>query len=603
MSEPGNPDSLDEASALEAGIPPRGSSLCSFTVYPERDTTTLSESPSPRSVTERLASSSARWNSHNDLSYVTWTPPATYVPPLPPSPSRPAQAVLAINCRGSPNTKVNEPFPAFIDPANNLINARTLLLDVLHRRSVSSSSTSQSPSHPDKQHFNSLFSRISPQSGHIKTDEDLNRTKVDLSVVMASGKALREKRGSGNAGKVVHFRTLEEPAVVNETTTLHKNAEPKQLLRRKMRARANLGIATALKFEREFGIGFLHRRQASSDLRRQELDPRGRARPGQPRRPPGVTREEVALSLSMLRESFPGLYDIVRARHSSLAQHGDTAKSSTRPKKQTTVTHQINGIGLQGTLSSRSFEQLPSASVPETMKNPISFQGQQYASLRVVEPTRRSNARTNNKTQPRSSAGSTAHCQPVNTLHEESAQYFHARSSHPSQGGEYTQKSEVKTKTSKVRAALKKVSSMLKAFAKGVGLRPSSTKSSKQEKKQPSDAEPSRNALRSRTRHVDSEGQQERITGKRMQSTSRLVTSSSSSPSSSATKPHWCSTSRSTAPDLVSTSQSSRYYASSRMMNAKSRVSMERPVTRARVVTVQQSRPQKLKKNRKVEWI
>lgn len=601
MPEPGNPNDLNGASALEAGIPPQISSVRSFTIDPEPDfVRTSTEPPSPRPLPDRPASSSPPLDSYDDSSDVTWTPPETHISSLPPPRPRPARAEPATT--GRPRTgEVNERFPAFGDAANTLIGARLLLLDALHRRPVN-----DWPTLTVEQHFNSLFSRISPETGHIKTGQDLTRTKVDLSRAMAAGQAFRRQRGLGNAGKAVR---LDEPTAGDGTATSPKDAGPKQLLRRKVVARAKQGIATALRFEAEFGMGFLHRQEASTNLRGEDPDRRrGRSRTKQPPRPPGVSREEVALSLSMLRESFPGFYDIVEARHSSIGQDRDDGAPS-RAKglgkgemEKMPTAGQINGIGLQGTsFSSRPIVRPPSRTSTSdgSMSTPISFGGRQYASLRVVEPTRGSKGQVRIQ-QPRPAV--TARYQPVSRFYEEPDPYSEQAqdSIHPSHGGEYTEKFEVESKTAKVCTAMRKVSSMVKAFAKGVGLRSSSSSSSnktpKEEKRWARGAESSRNALRDRSRHVDLQGQEEGIRGKGFHSTSSRV---ELLPSSSLSTPLRDSTSRSNGPGLASSSRPSRYYDSPGIMNAI-RSSMERPVTEARLVTVPKPRPRKLKKNPKV---
>ncbi|KIW18962.1 hypothetical protein PV08_03251 [Exophiala spinifera] len=644
MSEAENPNTLKGATALEAVIPPQASSLRSFTIYRQPQVRAVTEQPSPcPSVL-----SSQPLNLYTE----TWTPSGPCMPPNPPSPPRSAQAILASNWHPH-NIEANEPFPALVDPANDLINARTQLLDSLRRRSVT-----YSQSHPGnlRQHLDSLVSRMDPHTGHIKADEDLTRSKADLLSIMATSEALREQRRLGNAGKVFQVRFLDTADAFNDNNkkisttkspSLHKDAEPKEFLRHNLRMRARQGIETAMKYEQESGIGFLRRQQASDDPRTDATGgtSRGESRTREPRRPPGVTREEVALSLSMLKESFPQYYNDDGHVLSSgqNANGGGTGKSSsTRPKlKASAAAHHVDGLSSrEGTSrSSRSVERLPAPPpTSETMTRPVSFEGQQYASLRIVEPTTRSRSTgvQGSKTPPgRSSV--TTHYQPVSTtppttttattaLSEESAQYQYPgvepRSTCTTQppnlqGGEHTYgnrthmhaRTRASTpgvpKMSKVRTALKKISSMLKAFVQGVGLLPSPTKSTVPKKDRQrqrhrqtpdaaSDSSYDNNALRSRgIRPVDVQGQGEGVTGRRrrrrplLQSTSRLDVSSTVA-----------STSRE-ASRYYSDASSSQWIMSANRTSSADEDDDEQSVRQGRVGTTRRSTPRKLQKSRK----
>ncbi|EXJ90124.1 hypothetical protein A1O3_03193 [Capronia epimyces CBS 606.96] len=238
----------------------------------------------PRSSSLAGAGDATRLEQHSrseqffDSAYITWPAPRSrYLPP-----------------RRSSHDDV-EPFPDFQDPSTSLIIARTLLLDHLYsfqRRAV--------PGTP----FQSLHSRIVPSSGHIKEGEDLTRCRASVEKVLGAGQALRARRMQGSYGKPARLRGTDPNMCFGK-----KEAEPKQLMKMKLKTKVKNGIAEALRIERAFS-----RRAINGEGQDHGAgEERGRSAHRKHRRaraatPAAHTPKTVMKTLMMLRETYPLYY-------------------------------------------------------------------------------------------------------------------------------------------------------------------------------------------------------------------------------------------------------------------------------------------------------
>lgn len=319
-------------------FPPRTSSLRSFTIFPDSNSdsssnTILEEFEQDKQQIQPYEPSEQAMLplQYDEFLYVTWDPPQLYVPPprFPSTQAAPAPTQhlsSSISSARSSGRCVDsddgehienadddevESFPEYIDPANNLIIARTLLLDKLHFRATS-------PEHASKplqgRPFEAVFSRIVPGTGYLREQQDLTRERSSVADILQAGEALRAQRAGGNKAKApVSLRGSGRGA------SSARDPEPKDVLRHKLKRSVRQGMEMALRWEQEFAWSFLDHQSESSNAylygavsgggsgSRERRTGRSRARRAA-RRPPGVTREEVRVALEMLRQSLPGLY-------------------------------------------------------------------------------------------------------------------------------------------------------------------------------------------------------------------------------------------------------------------------------------------------------
>ncbi|EXJ94909.1 hypothetical protein A1O1_00027 [Capronia coronata CBS 617.96] len=217
-----------------------------------------------------------------DSAYITWPAP---------------------KCRYSPSKAIShdevEPFPDFPNPSNNLIIARTLLLDTLHSRSNSHTRGGLSGTL-----FRSLYSRIAPFSGHIKENEDLTRCRASLEQIFEAGQALRVQRMQGNSAKLVSLR-----GTYPDMYASNKDPEPKLVLRMKLKTKAKRGIAKAFAIERNGGFELLNDQEHGIKRQRD----RGRSSQRESRRALAALYakydpDKAIKSLMMLRQTYPTHY-------------------------------------------------------------------------------------------------------------------------------------------------------------------------------------------------------------------------------------------------------------------------------------------------------
>lgn len=242
-----------------------------------------------------------------DSAYITWpAPKCRYLP-----------------SKASSHDSVKEAFPDFPNPANNLIIARTLLLDKLCRRNASSKRR-DAPGNP----FRSLYSRVAPYSGHIKEHEDLTRHRASVEHILVAGQALRDQRGHGNAARLVSLRGTYPDMYRNQ-----KEPNPEQILKVKLRLKVKEGIATALAIERDLGFDLSTGQVGAAEAGRE----RGRSIQRNARRttrtaiPTKQDHERAVQSLLMLRETYPRYYKA--AAVADAINVGVRGESSARDRK------------------------------------------------------------------------------------------------------------------------------------------------------------------------------------------------------------------------------------------------------------------------------
>ncbi|KAL2413701.1 hypothetical protein ABEF95_010667 [Exophiala dermatitidis] len=219
-----------------------------------------------------------------ESAYITWPAPRSrYTPPKPVSPDDVDAGVI-------------EPFPDFQDPSTNLIIARTVLLDNLHRQG-----SACDPTAPLSVPFRSLYSRITPLTGHIKVDEDLTRQRASVDHIMDVGQTLRTQRMLGNTGK---------PASLGGTYPVSvKDPEPKDILKYKLKKQARKGITEATKIQKALEC-------FATDAETENNNPkheRGRSTNRKQRRALATIHttygpERAIQNLLMLRETYPAYF-------------------------------------------------------------------------------------------------------------------------------------------------------------------------------------------------------------------------------------------------------------------------------------------------------
>nr|KAK5450813.1 hypothetical protein LTR18_000829 [Exophiala xenobiotica] len=341
----------DVGSSIVAVIPPRTSSLRSFTIFCDPDSESTSHT-TISNLTEQDIKQGEQIQpyepseqpilplQYTEFSYVTWDPPQLYVPP-PQSPSAQAQT---------------EPFPEYIDPANNLILARTLLLDKLHFRATSSEHHASRPL-PGRP-FEAVFSRIVPGTGFLREQQDLTRERSSIVDILQAGEALRAQRAGGNKAKKAVLSSLRGSGSCRGASNSGRDLEPKDVLRHKLKKDVRYGMEMALQWEQEFGWSFLdHQSESESghadDVRdsgeRAGRSSRERTRRTAARRPPGVTRGDVRVALEMLRRSLPGFYTHVDANAASCeSKSGSESRSTTQARARATKDTDKSGVRLRG---------------------------------------------------------------------------------------------------------------------------------------------------------------------------------------------------------------------------------------------------------------
>ncbi|KAK5244993.1 hypothetical protein LTS06_009492, partial [Exophiala xenobiotica] len=451
----------DVGSSIVAVIPPRTSSLRSFTIFCDPDSESTSHT-TISNLTEQDIKQGEQIQpyepseqpilplQYTEFSYVTWDPPQLYVPP-PQSPSAQAQT---------------EPFPEYIDPANNLILARTLLLDKLHFRATSPEHHASRPL-PGRP-FESVFSRIVPDTGFLREQQDLTRERSSIVDILQAGEALRAQRAGGNKAKKAVPGNLRGSGSCRGASNSGRDLEPKDVLRHKLKKDVRYGMEMALQWEQEFGWSFLdHQSESESgnadDVRdsgeRAGRSSRERTRRTAARRPPGVTRGEVRVALEMLRQSLPGFYPKVDTNaNKSKSKSESQSATKARVRKDTDK----SGVRLRGSKSRQEMTVANHRSQPP--KSTSTF----------VEKLR--NGPTNSNS---SRSSSSLAFEPVGVMYpgrrlderrrrrEKSQTYYSTLGLRRQRGS-----------GSKMRAIVKKASAMLRRVAAGFGLRQPSASAS-----------------------------------------------------------------------------------------------------------------------------
>ncbi|KAK7897996.1 hypothetical protein LTR67_004628 [Exophiala xenobiotica] len=496
----------DVGSSIVAVIPPRTSSLRSFTIFCDPDSESTSHT-TISNLTEQDIKQGEQIQpyepseqpilplQYTEFSYVTWDPPQLYVPP-PQFPSAQAQT---------------EPFPEYIDPANNLILARTLLLDKLHFRATSPEHHASRPL-PGRP-FESVFSRIVPDTGFLREQQDLTRERSSIVDILQAGEALRAQRAGGNKAKKAVLSSLRGSGSCRGASTTSSNGrdlEPKDVLRHKLKKDVRYGMEMALQWEQEFGWSFLdHQSQSESghadDVRdsgeRAGRSSRERTRRAAARRPPGVTRGEVRVALEMLRQSLPGFYRHVNTNAASCeSKPGSESRSTTQARARATKDTDKSGVRLRGGKSRQEMtvaghrSQPPkstSSSVEKRRNGPKNRNSSRSSSSLAFEPVgvvfsgpgRRSDERRRREKSP----------QTYSTL------------------GLRRQRGS----GSKMKAIVKKASAMLRRVAAGFGLRQlsaSASASSKEKKHDDGSVSQSQSRLPANTNTEPSQGRTASIT-------------------------------------------------------------------------------------------
>ncbi|KAL2395130.1 hypothetical protein ABEF93_000514 [Exophiala dermatitidis] len=219
-----------------------------------------------------------------ESAYITWPAPRSrYTPPKPSSPD-------------DVDVDVVEPFPDFQDPSANLIIARTVLLDNLHRQGCA-----RDPAAPLSTPFRSLYSRITPLTGHIKVDEDLTRQRASVDHIMEIGQTVRTQRMLGNTAKPVSLGGTYPVSM--------KDPEPKDFLKDKLKKQAKNGITEAIRIQKALECFASDAETENNDHEHE----RGRSTSRKQRRALAAIHttygpERAIQNLLMLRETYPAYF-------------------------------------------------------------------------------------------------------------------------------------------------------------------------------------------------------------------------------------------------------------------------------------------------------
>ncbi|KEF53189.1 uncharacterized protein A1O9_10637 [Exophiala aquamarina CBS 119918] len=212
-----------------------------------------------------------------------------------------------------------EPFPDLPNPAINLILARTTLLIQLDANKYNGAYAKFRPRHP----FDSIHSRVSSHTGHIKEHENLNRSKVNLVKAFNVINQVRQNRAVGNRGQPLSQGRL-------ATKVGAKSDQPRDELRKALKKRVEQGIKDAFAYEREHGWDIVVEPQPLGEFR-DFHDPYWHRRITSPLHPGTELTRNVITALLMLKKTFPLRYLTIDVNPSavSLGLNGHPRTKST----------------------------------------------------------------------------------------------------------------------------------------------------------------------------------------------------------------------------------------------------------------------------------
>lgn len=200
------------------------------------------------------------------------------------------------------NSNTLEAFPDFRNPANNLILARTALLgqlDILHEQQAHSKHRSKRPLLLDVIH--SIHSRVVSHTGHIKENEDLTRSRAAIASTLAAQEQARAARARGNKGKLISHRYLYGRE--------HQTDAPVYELQKRLKVLAGRGIQEAFAYEREYGWDVVVEDPATmygdGDGVHDFHDPYWQLKMISPLEPGAELTRKVIISLLKLKQTFP----------------------------------------------------------------------------------------------------------------------------------------------------------------------------------------------------------------------------------------------------------------------------------------------------------
>lgn len=224
---------------------------------------------------------------------ITWRLPEAQVLPF-----NPAQTEADI-----------EAFPDFPNPANNLILARTALLEQLDSTNDSEAYPKLRPRHP----FDAIHSRVVSHTGHIKEHENLNRSKVSLTSALTAIEKGRQDRALGNRRRLFTQRHLYANAICNSRST-----QPRDELRKTLKTRAEKGVRDAFSYEREYGWDIVTEQPSISEFR-DFHDPYWQLRMASELQAGAELTRSVITSLLMLKQTLPLHYLTININPAAVA--------------------------------------------------------------------------------------------------------------------------------------------------------------------------------------------------------------------------------------------------------------------------------------------
>lgn len=263
-----------------------------------------SASPTRKGVTKPnsvLPTMNEDQDSHTDrengTSQITWPLPAAHV--------------LSFN-HTTTHTDTDtdtEAFPEYPNPANNLILARTALLGQLD---AVQNKAAYSKLRPGRS-LDAIHSRVVSYTGHIKENENLNRSQAKVAATSALNDKIRKERARGNKGKLVSQRHLYARTVVKG-----RSERPLYELQKKLKVQFEKEIREAFALEREHGWDVVTEEPSAGESR-DFHDPYWQLRMISPLQPGTEVTRKVITSLLKLKQTFPFEYLAVKINPAAVA--------------------------------------------------------------------------------------------------------------------------------------------------------------------------------------------------------------------------------------------------------------------------------------------
>lgn len=202
-----------------------------------------------------------------------------------------------------------EAFPDYPNPANNLVLARTALLGQLDAVQNKKAYLKLRPGRS----LDAIHSRVVSYTGHIKENENLNRSRAKIAATWALNDKIRKDRARGNKGKLVSQRHL-----YASTVAKGRSERPLYELQKKSKVQFEREIREAFALEREHGWAVVTEEPLNGESR-DFHDPYWQLRMISPLQPGTEVTKKVITSLLKLKQTFPFEYLAVKINPAAVA--------------------------------------------------------------------------------------------------------------------------------------------------------------------------------------------------------------------------------------------------------------------------------------------